>query len=273
MSDWINLGTLQGEPVPAIVLYPGDRVLVSLHVPALSQKEAHDLQEKLGERFPGVTFTLITGAAQLAVMRGEVGEPMPTGEAFLDTFDSPDLVSTEHGGGRGILKWQRDKARRELAEARAAAAEATRFAEEKEREHVAAGCRIRVLQQELNENGVHFDAAVQEYRREIEQLKVDKEAAEATEDRLRKENRQLWDRLDEASRQLHDMLGRRIIIDNPAPREDHRKVTKERTQARIQRDRLILAIRNHLNGNCGRNTTHLHDVVDTVEREISETRE
>jgi hypothetical protein len=250
-DDWINLGELRGEPVPAIVLYPGDRVLVSLQVPTLTQQEAHDLQEKLGERFPGATFTLITGAAQLAVMRGEVGEPpehhgargeMPTGEDFLDTFDSPDLVSTEHGGGRGILKWQRDKARRE---------------------HRAAERRIKVLEQELSEQGAHFDAARQEYIRENEQLQEKNQA-------LSTENAQLWDRVDEASRQLHDMLGRRIIIDNPVPREDHRKVTRERALARMQRDLLILAIRKFIDSPAGvRSRQTLLDAVHAVEREIA----
>lgn len=81
----------------------------------------------------------------------------------------------------------------------------------------AAEDRIKVLEQELNENGAHFDAALQEYRRE---------------------------------------------------NEDLRKVTKERALARMQRDRLILAIRDHLDGKCGRTTRLLTDTVDLVEHEI-----
>jgi hypothetical protein len=258
MNDWINLGELKGEPLPAIVVYPGDRVLVSLHA-QLNQQEAHELQEKLRERFPGATFTLLTGAAQIAVMRGEVGEPpehrgargeMPTGEDFLNRYATSELLSTEHPGRRGPLRWQRDRALREYR---------------------AAQQRIGVLERELAENGAHFDAMRQEYCREIDQLKVDKEAAKATEDRLRAENRELWRRLDLAAHQVHDVIGRRIILDNPS-HEDHRKVTRERNLARAQRDRLITVIRNHINGFCGRSTTHLHDVVDEIEREIKSMR-
>jgi hypothetical protein len=304
-DDWISLGTLKGEPVPAIVLYPGDRVLVSLHVPVMTQQEAHDLQSKLEERFPAVAFTMITGASQLAVQRGEVGEPMPTGQDFIDRYAFPkgDAVPRDRTLRARYLR-QRDQARSELAQSRSRVLslenqlritgdqltashrrhdeDVTELRRQLEDTvgrkcsaagHLAAEHRIEVLQQEINESGAHFDAIQQEYRREIEQLKVDKEAAEATEDRLRTENKQLWAALDEAARQLRDMLGRPVVINNPAPREDHRKVTKERTLARMQRDRLIVAIRNHMNGFCGRNTAHLHDVVDMVEREISETRE
>jgi hypothetical protein len=273
VSDFIELGRLQDRPLPGLVLNPGDRVLVGLGYPlALSRAEVDDLRGRMEARFPGVAFTFVTQVQQMAVMRAEPAEEMPTGEDFMRTFATPDLDSTEHQGRRGLLRWQRDKARRELAAA----------------EH-----RIEVLEQELNEQGAHFDATRQEYRREIEELQeknmalqahalnvreqldqvtVDKEAAETTEDRLRTENKDLWRRLDEAARQLQDMLGRRIVLDNPS-REDHRKVTRERALARMQRDRLILAIRTHLNGNCGRNTRHLHDVVDEVEREIASTRD
>lgn len=45
-----------------LVLRPGDKVLIpfSQH---LTAQDAHEIQEKLGERFPGVEFTLVDGVA------------------------------------------------------------------------------------------------------------------------------------------------------------------------------------------------------------------
>lgn len=54
-------------------------------------------------------------------------------------------------------------------------------------------------------------------------------------------------------------------------RKDADELRRELTLARLQRDRLIHAVRDHLDGKCGRTTRLLTDTVDLVEHEIGAT--
>lgn len=51
----------------AVVIRPGDHVLICLHAQDITAQESHELQESLQKRLPGVDFTLVNGVSALAV--------------------------------------------------------------------------------------------------------------------------------------------------------------------------------------------------------------
>lgn len=53
----------------ALVVQPGDRVIVALHEVDVPSETIEQMRERLSERHPGAEFTFITGASGLAVAR------------------------------------------------------------------------------------------------------------------------------------------------------------------------------------------------------------
>lgn len=58
---------VQAFPAPALVVRPGDRVLIALnHMP--DARDVHRMQNYLAQRIPGVTFAFVGDVAGLAVV-------------------------------------------------------------------------------------------------------------------------------------------------------------------------------------------------------------
>jgi hypothetical protein len=55
----------------AVVIKPGDRVLLTLCDANLSHANAHDMRDRLAERFPGAEFTFIAGITGIAIAEHE----------------------------------------------------------------------------------------------------------------------------------------------------------------------------------------------------------
>lgn len=55
----------------ALVIRPGDRVLVTLRASDITDEEGDEVREKLRDRFPGADFTLMSGVESLAALRGD----------------------------------------------------------------------------------------------------------------------------------------------------------------------------------------------------------
>lgn len=68
---------MTAEPVPsaAIVLQPGDQVLVAMAQSNLTREQADLMRTQLAGRFPDVEFTFLAGVAALAVQHATQNPP------------------------------------------------------------------------------------------------------------------------------------------------------------------------------------------------------
>ena len=61
--------TAETDAVSALVLRPGDRVLVGLSIDVMAREDLQEIVRQLHDRFPGVEFTVVSGVTGLAVQR------------------------------------------------------------------------------------------------------------------------------------------------------------------------------------------------------------
>lgn len=73
LRRWADQGGAVTEPLGALVLHPGDRVLVA--VGDVTAARARDLAAALRERFPDVEFVIAAGVTALAKMPADLEAP------------------------------------------------------------------------------------------------------------------------------------------------------------------------------------------------------
>lgn len=73
----------------ALVVRPGDRVLIALRHMHLELSEAEGMRDELLERFPGVEFSVIGGVEQVVVQRDDTEHPDHERVASVDPVSPP----------------------------------------------------------------------------------------------------------------------------------------------------------------------------------------